>query len=1807
MRYLSLICFGNPPANHYIRFLDYAHWLVQGKMAEKSEEVKQRRLSRRNAKGALTRTGKELLHKIDAKRAADEVGESLIKVKGAYTDLVQKHDEFVQLIEEDEQFETEEVWLEECQNKFLNLELRAKDYIDSIGKPNTEQEENGTHEKQPEKSNDQPEVIDQVEVVEINGQPSNENNVMNSASKHDGEQGSNNPKTSQESNAGYACAFKIEKPKMPKFYGDIREYTTFRSDFRHVIGSRYNDRDAITFLRAALSGKPLDLIKGIGSDYHAAWDYLDSIYGDPRVVADTVTQDIVKFKPLRNDEDSRFCDLVHLVKRSYNMLKEVGRPYDMDNNHMLAIIEQRMSYDDRKVWSRHLEKEKTEATLGELIEWMTTEMKSRMRATASLRSAQPYRPNINHLLTTDEVDRKPDSMGWYKCWLCPSFDHWVDQCPNFTSLSPEDRAKAAEENHACFSCLKRAGREHKATTCTRRRPCTEMVNGTQCNKLHHPLLHSGTLAVTVASVVNHKDALLPVVVARILGRNDSHEESNILLDSGAQISLIRLDLANRLNLNGKDVRITITKVGGEEEEMTTKIYQVSIKSLENNARYTVKAVGIPHISDEITEIQINEIAKCFGLEKGLMRRGKGPIDLLIGIDHAVMHTGETRQIGNLVARHSPLGWLVFGATPSNKQEKVKVLFVRSSTPVDMSEFWSTESMGVEVKPCRCEANKLSQIEREEAEIIEASCQKSGKQWLIPYPWKRDPKMLPDNKPQAVKRLEATERRLMKNPEHAKAYDQQIKEMEEMEFARKLSPQEIENYNGPVHYVAHHGVVRPDKKSTPLRIVFNSSSSYQGHRLNDYWLKGPDLLNSIFGVILRFREQAVAVSGDISKMYHRVLIPEVDQHIHRFLWRNMEIDRPPDVYLKTVLTFGDKPAPAMAQIALRKTAEESQNSHPQAAKVLKDNVYMDDICDSVDTVEKAQKLTKDLDEVLEKGGFTVKGWVSNEVPNNHLEEEGMKILQGEAEEKVLGVAWNNTSDMFTFKVKADLSKLITTEGLNQEDGKLTKRIILSHVARIYDPIGFAAAFLIRAKVGMQRLWQLGYDWDQELSSEHCQEWIKFFEELLGLNDVKFPRCLTPADAMGCPMLCIFADASREAFGACAYVRWRTSKGGYDVRFIAAKSRVAPLKELTIPRLELQAAVLATRLYKTLQVEGRMQYERAILFTDSKIVHAWICSQSRRFKPFVSARVGEIQSNCNPSQWRHIPGELNVADDVSRGIPVNQLNGRWRHGPEFLSLPEEDWPEDHSISDRELEEQEKDEVQKESRKVLAVNVAATAKEVICCNEFSSWRKLLRVTAYVQRFISNLKAKLRERTEGCHSVTTRDVSLSPQELNEAETLWIKEAQRDLVSRQAKGEFVQLSPFIDQYGVLRVGGRVDKALVSYDTRHPTLLPHKHWISLLITRQMHQFGHPGVAATAAKTRTRYWILKVHDLAKTVKFRCVTCREIEHRAESQLMADLPRERLAPYSPPFYNASCDYFGPYAVKVGRNKTTKHYGVIFTCLNTRAVHLELAVDCSTMEYMQVLRRFFAIRGQPAYMLSDNGTQLVGAERELREMVEGWDVEQLKEFCAEKGLEWKFSTPAAPHQNGCTEALVKSCKFALKKAIGDHVLTPFELYTALLEVANLVNQRPIGRIPNDPNDGSYICPNDMLLGRASSAIPQGPFKDTNNPRHRMEFVQKIVDSFWRRWTRDVFPLLVPRKKWNTERRQVRVDDVVMMAEPNAVRGNWRIGRIIQVYPGDDGRIRNVKVRTPTGEYRRPITKIAVIYPAEGYDEDIVIGPEDV
>eukprot|EP00112_Aurelia_sp_Birch-Aquarium-sp1_P004897 Seg1553.7 transcript_id=Seg1553.7/GoldUCD/mRNA.D3Y31 product="hypothetical protein" protein_id=Seg1553.7/GoldUCD/D3Y31 len=344
-----------------------------------AEQLKRGKIDRRTAKAAFTRALKAVQHVIANERPAEEVQEVLGKLQGAFENLLNKHEEFTKLIEDDEDYEREESWLAECQDSFMETKTKAKQFIDKSKENTSNEDKDEESEKSSVISGNSREETLSENPEQSDGLPSMQSMTQgDSNDEADDKEEFNDERDHYQAFQGLMqkgnsmkeqqfCGFKVEKPKMPSVSGDVREYAIFRSDFKHAIEARYTKRDAITLLRTCLKDKPLELIKGIGSDYDAAWEYLDAIYGDPRFVSDAITQYITKFRPLQHGEDARFCDLVHLVKRCFDTLKEVGIPSDMDNSHMLSIIEQKMCADDRKIWARYLEQEKKVPTLQALI------------------------------------------------------------------------------------------------------------------------------------------------------------------------------------------------------------------------------------------------------------------------------------------------------------------------------------------------------------------------------------------------------------------------------------------------------------------------------------------------------------------------------------------------------------------------------------------------------------------------------------------------------------------------------------------------------------------------------------------------------------------------------------------------------------------------------------------------------------------------------------------------------------------------------------------------------------------------------------------------------------------------------------------------------------------------------------------------------------------------------------------------------------------------------------------------------------------------------------------------------------------------------------------------------------------------------------------------------------------------------------------------------------------------------------------------------------------------------------------------
>ncbi|XP_068713032.1 uncharacterized protein [Montipora foliosa] len=876
---------------------------------------------------------------------------------------------------------------------------------------------------------------------------------------------------------------------MPSFNGTIREYPQFKQDFQKQVMPTLDKNSACYILRSCLEREPAETVKGVDDDIKEMWKRLDEKYGDPAKLTDAIINTIQDIRPIKEGENKRFIELVDAVEDGYKDLKRLGLEREITTTSSVSIIERKLPANIKREWAKLVstdnsvvnKTDKFPSLLNFLlsqkraIEYDTTEL--RLTTTSTIKGSAHYAKT-----NKDSVERREDSTRPQnsKCLFHRESDHWTSDCKFYLSKTNEDKMKTLKEKGACWSCLRRG---HRLTECRKKRPCG--VNG--CTKWHHQTLHKDEKIETAlqgisgsASVCDNNiaDSCL-LQIQRIATKRGW---VNVLWDSGASLCFITNDKAKAERLKGTKVELSIIKVGGDNEKITSTRYKLSLIDKQGQ-EVQFDVYGIDKITSDIQSVNVNGIIQLFkDISKDEISRPSGTIDVLIGYEYAAYHPQSEQTSGHLLLLKNRFGRCIGGTHPFIKETTRNHMLdhIQVNTAiVRVEDFYNIENLGIGCSPrcggCKCGkcslgAQNFTIKEEKELRLIESKLEynKEEKRWITEYPWIRDPAELPDNKRAAMGMLISTEKRLAKNKEHANVYQKQIEDMIEREVARKLSQTELKNYKGPIHYISHHEVLKPASKSTPVRIVFNSSARYMGHMLNDYWAKGPHLLNDLLGVLIRFRENNIAMIGDIKKMYHTVKIKTIEQHTHRFLWRDMDTGRPPDTYVIQRVSFGDKPSGMIATVALRKTAEMGADRYPEATQVIKENTYMDDIIESVPTKEKATKLAKDIEALLDEGNFKMKEWIFT-----HDRIDILKPIPNDKSsnsEKVLGVVWNPVQDEFVYKMHLrTTSKKKPNDKTHDNDSNPTKRIILSQVNSIYDPLGLTGPFTVRAKILMRELW------------------------------------------------------------------------------------------------------------------------------------------------------------------------------------------------------------------------------------------------------------------------------------------------------------------------------------------------------------------------------------------------------------------------------------------------------------------------------------------------------------------------------------------------------------------------------------------------------------------------------------------------------------------------------------------------------------------------------------------------------------------
>lgn len=514
--------------------------------------------------------------------------------------------------------------------------------------------------------------------------------------------------------------------------------------------------------------------------------------------------------------------------------------------------------------------------------------------------------------------------------------------------------------------------------------------------------------------------------------------------------------------------------------------------------------------------------------------------------------------------------------------------------------------------------------------------------------------------------------------------------------------------------------------------------------------------------------------------------------------------------------------------------------------------------------------------------------------------------------------------------------------------------------------------------MQQLWRLHLDWDDPLPPNLQSRWFSIYQSLPTLNQLEIPRW-TNATSDSSLELHGFADASTLAYAAAVYIKVTSPSGNVTVSLLAGKSKVTPLATLTVPRLELSAAVLLSRLVSFLRDTLHLDSTPCFCWTDSTIVLTWLRSHPSRWTTFVSNRISQVQTALPNVTWRHVPTSSNPADCASRGLLGHELiqHELWWHGPPWLQLSKSNWPEEPVVIH---------EAPIENR-ALSFHLSRPPDQWDLATKFSSWHKLIRVTAFLFRFINACRCPTSNPSNSSPGLV-----LSSSEFSHVKFFWIKRIQRELFPAEIQAlssrsiastsSILSLNPFLSHDSVLRVGGRLQNAPLPYDTRHPILLT-SHPLTRLIIIQVHLRNlHSGLQLTLRTLRHEFWILRARTLVKSVIHQCVSCVRERAATPAQLMGNLPSHRISPPARSFTHCGLDYAGPIKIRPssGRGVTSrKAYTALFICLASRAIHLELISDYSTAAFINAFHRFCARRGLPSSVHSDNGTTFTGADKEL------------------------------------------------------------------------------------------------------------------------------------------------------------------------------------------------------------------------------------
>ena len=1238
-----------------------------------------------------------------------------------------------------------------------------------------------------------------------------------------------------------------------------------------------------------------------------------------------------------------------------------------------------------------------------------------------------------------------------------------------------------------------------------------------------------------------------------------------------------------------------------------------------------KLIEIDSIIDTISGYGLTDDQTKFIENNGIIladpesvQGNKLEIDILIGQDyfHSIIMDGRFIIPGNLMLlpvfnrSFALTGRSIVATTTesdsSNPVLTTKIVHFDTLSPQDeqrsLDRFVSLEALGIgplakEISPILAEFNKTTYH--------------NGERYVIKLPWKIPQKhKLATNFSQAFFRLVSSQKRYRKEKYKIEfqKYEQIMREQLDLGILEKVEPlgtidEVIDAINNDphafdkiakmdaldiIHYLAHHGVYKASTGT--LRIVYDAAAKAMkgAYSLNDCLETGPDLMNSLVGILLRFRKFRYGAKADIAKAFLMIEIDIKDRNALRLLW---VVDGIVWVFRFARLPFGLTSSPFILAAVLLKHLGSTPLDDSLKDQIMS-SFYVDDNIFSEDSVQALLNRKELSVKVFREAGMNLRSWTTN----NNIARTLFSNDDGEdkdLEETVLGLLWDLKADTISVNSKR-ITELI---------GKTptTKRRLNSYVAQLYDPLGIVAPFTAKAKFFVRAAAEECKGWDTKLPSaigEGVQQWTREFTRI---SQIRLPRWVGVNNCSH-QMLVGFCDASIKALGACVYLV-STNESGTVSHLIKANSRIKPPEINSIPRLELVAAEMLCNLMTMVRKAfPEIGTEDIYYFTDSAVVLYWLYSGSYSWPILVANRVTIIKSLSDIEHWLHVDTTENPADIASRSCDLADLidNDLWFHGPSFITRDIRSGKSTLTGYAIAYELPKPDGIMNEIKTVLSISTRKNGvndvhiDKIMNIERFGTYKKLMTASQFMLKFVHNLFNSINKIPNNV---------LFQQNVFKytlAEIFWIQAIQRDhfkdlfslcndskaTVSACSKLIFREHHIYLDQeLGILRCSSRMQNSQLKSFAKSPILIPSKSWFTYLLIKHAHEtVGHNGVPQTLSHLRNEFWILQGRRTVKSVIKDCVPCRRVHANFYSTpAHPPLPDFRINK-ARCFNSIGTDYTGPYNIRDPLTGTvSKAYILIFTCASSRAVHLEATNGMGTLDFILAFQRFMNVRGIPEKIASDNGPSFVRANKQLGSIFQSKRVSNMLD---QKRIQWSFYTAFSPWMGGFIERLNSILKNVCHKTFRKSILSFDEFRSMVSFIMAIMNDRPLTYVYSDFSDeGTILTPSMLLNGFQLLEHPHLNLRKSQDQSEisfgeRYEILERLKEAFWNLFSTHYLNELSERhvKQGKTQLNYTipQIGDIVLIKKEKVKRCQWRLGKIIDTRISNrDGVIRQCTVKT--------------------------------